>query len=237
MLCTSLSILHGWKASRFAHGRRYSVGLSVKVGPGLLSLYLWWGKSRLVTSRFSSVSSLSQKPLLRPVCRLWLAGWRSFLLPSPGSVRWHRTAPLAGTLLLAVGWHPTAGRRLAPYCSPSAGTLLLAVGWYPTARRRLAPYCSPSAGTLLLAGGWHPTARRRLAPYCWPSAGTLLLAVGWHPTAGRLLAPYCWPSAGTLLLAVGWHPTATLRLAPYCSSSLASIPSARWLRATFFFPL
>ena len=111
----------------------------------------------------------------------------------------------------------------------------------------LAPCCPVSwhltaaflslAGTLLLAVGWHPTARRRLAPYCSPSAGTLLLAGGWHPTARRRLAPYCWPSAGTLLLAVGWHPTATLRLAPYCSSSLASIPSARWLRATFFFPL
>jgi len=29
----------------------------------------------------------------------------------------------------------------------------------------------------------------------------------------------------------GWHPTATRRLAPYRSSSLASIPSAQWLRS------
>jgi len=51
VLGTSLSILHRWKASRYAHCRCYGVGLSVKVGPGLLGLDLRWGKPRLVTSR------------------------------------------------------------------------------------------------------------------------------------------------------------------------------------------
>ena len=39
------------------------------------------------------------------------------------------------------------------------------------------------------------------------------------------------PLAGTLLLSSGWHPAAIHRLAPYGSSSLAGIPSARWLRS------
>ena len=51
LLCTSVSILLGLKASRCVHGRCYSVRLSVEVGLSLLGLYLWWGKSRLVTSR------------------------------------------------------------------------------------------------------------------------------------------------------------------------------------------
>jgi len=101
----------------------------------VLGLYLWWGKPRLVTSRSRSVSSSSQKPLLWPVCRLWLARSRSFLYPPPGSIRWHRTAPKAGTLLLL--------------CS-LAGTLLLPTSWHPTATHRLAPYCYSPAGTLLL---------------------------------------------------------------------------------------
>ena len=40
LLCTSLSILRGWKASRFVRGRRHGAGLSVEVGLGLLGLYL-----------------------------------------------------------------------------------------------------------------------------------------------------------------------------------------------------
>jgi len=142
-------------------------------------------------SRSCLVSSSSQKPLLWPVCQLWLACSRSFLPPPPGSVRWHRTAPflsLAGTLLLIIGWHRTAHYRLAPYCSSWAGTLLLIIGWHPTAHHRLAPYCSSSAGTLLLIIGWHPTAHHQLAPYSSLSAGTLLPTSGWHPTANRWLA-------------------------------------------------
>ena len=64
-----------------------------------------------------------------------------------------------------------------------------------------------------------------LAPYCYHPLP------GWHPTAHHRLAPYCYSLAGTLLLLAGWHPTATRWLAPYCSSSLAGIPSARWLRS------
>jgi len=56
-------------------------------------------------------------------------------------------------------------------------------------------------------------------------------SVRWHctpPLAGNLLltTPH-W--LAPLLLPTGWYPTATHRLAPYCSSSLAGIPSARWL--------
>ena len=34
------------------------------------------------------------------------------------------------------GWHPTAYHPLAPYCQSPAGTLLLFIGWHPTANRR-----------------------------------------------------------------------------------------------------
>jgi len=61
-----------------------------------------------------------------------------------------------------------------------------------------------------------PSLFRPLAPYC---------PISWHLTAKTPLL------AGTQLLPSGWHPTATHRLAPYCSSSLAGIPSARWLRS------
>jgi len=74
-------------------------------------------------------------PLLWPVCRLWLARSRSFLLPPPCSVRWHCPAPLAGTLLLT---------------SPPAGTLLLLNRWHLTAIHPLVPYRYSPAGTLLL---------------------------------------------------------------------------------------
>jgi len=118
---------------------------------------------------------------------------------------------------------PSRVRPLAPYCP---------ISWHLTAKPpRLAPYCCSRAGTLLLLTGWHPTAAHGLAPYCCSPAGTLLLLTGWHPTAAHRLAPYCCSPAGTLLLLTGWHPTAAHRLAPYCSSSLAGIPSARWLRS------
>jgi len=78
----------------------------------------------------------------------------------------------------------------------------------PSQFRPLAPYCPLS---------WHLTAKNSFP--------------GWHPTAPPLrLAPYCYSPAGILLLLTGWHPTATHRLAPDCLSSLAGIPSARWLR-------
>jgi len=55
--------------------------------------------------------------LLWPVCRLWLARSRSLLASSPGIVRLYRTTTmltLGGTLLLIIGWHPTAPRWLVP---------------------------------------------------------------------------------------------------------------------------
>jgi len=51
LVFTWLSILRGRKVSRFVHGPRYGVGLSVEVGHSLQGLYLWWGKLWLVTSR------------------------------------------------------------------------------------------------------------------------------------------------------------------------------------------
>ena len=88
--------------------------------------------------------SSSQKALLWPVCRLWLARSRSFLFPPPGSVRWHHTAPFSWHLsAYPPGWHPTATHRLAPYCpvaplaslsTPSDAFLLgYAQSWYCTA--------------------------------------------------------------------------------------------------------
>ena len=127
------------------------------------------GERRLLTSRSCSVPLSSQKPLLWPVSRLGLARWRSFLYLPPASVRWHRTAPKAGTLLLILltGWHPTAPHRLAPYCSPPAGTLLLPTGWHPAATHRLAPYCSSSSAGI-------PSARWLRSPtYLSPSCDLL----------------------------------------------------------------
>jgi len=57
----------------------------------------------------------------------------------------------------------------------------------------------------------------------------LLLSFSQFCPLALLLPPFL-SLAGTRLLPIGWHPTATLWLAPYCSSSLAGIPSARWLR-------
>ena len=168
---TSLSILHGRKASRFVHGRRHSAGLSVEVGLVLLGLYLGWGKLRLVTSRSCSGSSSSQKPLLWPVCRLRLACSQSFLSPPPSSVGLHRTATilsLASTLLLITGWHPTAYHRLAPYCHSWAGTLLPLMGWLPTAHRRWLASPQPSGSARRLSfrsvGPSSVTPSRGIAP-------------------------------------------------------------------------
>jgi len=128
LLCTSLSLLHRQKASRFVHGRRYGVGLSVKVGLGLLGLYLWWGKLRLVTSW--SCLGLVVVPKAIAMARLSVVASPLTILPPPPS-RFCPLAPyypLAGTLLLKPpSW-------LAPYCYSPAGTLLLLICWHPTAR-------------------------------------------------------------------------------------------------------
>jgi len=127
LLSTSLSILHGRKASHLAFctvGKlltSFTVGitvsgLSVEVGLSLLGLYLKGGKPLLVTSRSRSGLLSSQQLLQWPVCRLWLASSQSFFHPPPGSVRLYRTTTLlslAGTLLLPMGWHPTAAYWLA----------------------------------------------------------------------------------------------------------------------------
>ena len=60
------------------------------------------------------------------MCRLRLACSRSLLHPPPSSGRLYHTAEflsLAGTPLLIVGWHPTATRRVAPYCSSSLASI------------------------------------------------------------------------------------------------------------------
>ena len=127
LLCTLLSILHSRKASRFIHARCYCVGLSVNVGPGLLGLYLWWGKPLLVTSRSRPSLVVVPKALAMACLSVVASPFAIPPPPPPSSVRWHRTAPLAGTLLLILhpGWHPTAPHRLAPCCCSPAGTLLL----------------------------------------------------------------------------------------------------------------
>jgi len=93
------------------------------------------GKASVSNITVSHGFVIVPKALAMAVCRLWLARSRSFLLPPPGSVRWHHTALLAGTLLL----NP-----------PQASTLLLPTGWHPTTTHRLAHYRYSPAGTLLL---------------------------------------------------------------------------------------
>jgi len=126
VLCTSLSILHGWKASRLVHGGRYGVGLSVKVGLGLRGLCLYWGKARLVTSWSRPGPVVVRKPLA--MVNLSVLPSPLAILPPPSSrflplalyclFSWHLTA------YLPLGWHPTTTHQLAPYCYSPAGTLL-----------------------------------------------------------------------------------------------------------------
>jgi len=129
------------------------------------------GKASVSNITVPLVSLSSQKPWLWPVSRLWLACSRSFLYAPPGCVHWHRTAPLAGSLLLT--------------CS-LAGTILLPSLW-------LAPYCCSPAGTLVLLTGWHPTATHRLAPYCSSTDrltfSRLYLVVVWHCLRGYCPTP------------------------------------------------
>jgi len=116
LLCTSLSILHGRKASCFVHGWRYGVGLSVKVGLGWLGLYLLWGKPRLVTSR--SRPGLVIVPKALAMARLSVVASPFAILP-PSSSLFCPLVPYYYTPLF--GWHPTAPHRLAPYGSWLAG--------------------------------------------------------------------------------------------------------------------
>jgi len=138
MLCTSLSILHGLKASGSLHGRGYDVGLPVAVGLSLLGLYLCWGKPWIVTSQSRSVSSSPPKPLQWPVFRLCLARSRSLLPASPSSVPFYHTTTilsLVGSLLVITSWHPLCS--VAPLASLSSLIVALLLGyvqsWYCTA--------------------------------------------------------------------------------------------------------
>ena len=102
----------------------------------MLGMYLWWGKHRLVTSRsrpglvvilealgIARLSVVASPFAILPPSPSWFSPLAPY---SPFS--WHltaRTLPLAGTLLLPSGWHPTATPRLAPNCYSRGGTLLL----------------------------------------------------------------------------------------------------------------
>ena len=100
MLCTSLSTLHGGKASRFVHCHHDGVGLSVGVGLALLDLYLWWGKPRLITSQSRPGLVIVSKALA--MACLSLVASPLAILPSPSFL----FSPLAPLLL----------QQLAPYC-------------------------------------------------------------------------------------------------------------------------
>jgi len=77
------------------------------------------------------------------------------ILPLPPS-RFRALAPYS-----PLSCHLTAKTppRLAPYCSPLADILLQITGWHPTATRWLAPYCSSSDQSTLprlrLVLVWH----------------------------------------------------------------------------------
>ena len=120
VFCTVTKLLASFTVTIMASG------LSVKVGLSLLGLYPWWGKLRLVTSP-SPPSFIVMPKALALACLSAVARLFAILLPS--SSRFCPPAPYCYTLL--PGWHPTASRRLAPYCYTSAGTLLLiVVGWH-----------------------------------------------------------------------------------------------------------
>jgi len=172
VLCTSLSILHGWKASRLVHGGRYGVGLSVKVGLGLRGLCLCWGKPRLVTSWSRPGPVVVPKPLA--MVHLSVLPSPLAILPPPPSrflplalyclFSWHLTA------YLPPGWHPTATYQLAPYCpvaplaslsSPIDALLLgYAQPWYCTA-------CVAAANALIERYNYRRDRCLRLQ--CWPT--------------------------------------------------------------------
>ena len=77
-------------------------------------MYLWWAKPRLVTSR--SHPGLVVLPKALAMARLSaVASLLTILAPSSS-----RLCPPAPYCWIPFpGWHPTAHRRLAPYCSSS----------------------------------------------------------------------------------------------------------------------
>jgi len=127
-LCLSLSSLHGRKASRFVHSRRWGVGLSVEVGLSLRSLYIWWGKPWLVTSR--SRPSLVVVPKALGMDHLSV-GASPFRIDPPPHSDFCPLAPYCPFSLHLTaknslpGCHPTGPHGLAPYYYLPAGTLLL----------------------------------------------------------------------------------------------------------------
>ena len=138
LLCTSLSILRGRKASCYAHGWHYGVRTLGRSRPRSAGLVPRMGNASVSNISASLGFVVVEKPLLRPVCRLWLARLRSFPSPPPGSVRWHRYCPFPPP-----GWHPTAP-------PPLAGTLLLHSGWHPTAHPRWLASPLPGGSARLL---------------------------------------------------------------------------------------
>ena len=109
------------KPSRFVYGRRYGVRTLGRSRPRLARLVPLMGKASVSNITVSLGLPSSQKPLTWPVCRLWLARSRSFPPPPPGSVRLHRTATEAGTLLLSsflIVW-PHLGYAWSWYCTAS----------------------------------------------------------------------------------------------------------------------
>jgi len=103
-------MLSGPITSRFFHGKRYGVRLSVKVGLGLPGLYLWSGKPRLV--RLQSRPSLVVVPKARAMARFSVGGSVFAILLPPLS--WFCPQAL---YCLPAPW-------LAPDCYSPAGTLL-----------------------------------------------------------------------------------------------------------------
>jgi len=96
------------------HGQRYGVGLSVEVGLGLLGLYLWWGKPRLVTSR--SRPGLVVVPKTLAMAHLAVVASPLAILPPPPFL----FRPLE--TYYPFSWHLTAKtpRWLARHCFPPA---------------------------------------------------------------------------------------------------------------------
>jgi len=194
LLCTSLSILHGRKASHFVHGRRYGVGLSVEVGLGLLGLYLWWGKPRFVTSR--SCLGLVVVPKALAMACLSVVASPFAILPPPPS-RFCLLAPYS-----PLSWHLTASPPLwlAPYCYSPAGTLLLLTGWRPTARWPRSPLYPPRSSQSSSVTPGHGIALPPwLPPTPWSNNVMTGAAVVYSSSVGPLFPWFSKKSAITIL--------------------------------------
>jgi len=165
LLCTSLSILHGRKASDFVHCRSYGVGLSVEVGLGLLGLYLWWGMLRLVTSG-SRLGLVVVPKALAMAC--WSLVASPFAILSPPASQFCPPAPYCPLSLHLTALPPPWP---APYCYSPAGTLLLLMGWHPTAQWLRSPHyplpSSPSSSVTPSRGIAQPP---WLPPTPWSNA-------------------------------------------------------------------